>query len=179
MGTNYNCAQDKLGNKHFSILENPINNVDGVINLIKEYPNQQLSEKQLNKEPTFFISYPRARPAEADFIEMILRRRNFTVLRDEKEFKADEDIPNAIKENIYKSDIFISVWCREYACSPWCFDELTLALERKKKSNMEIWLLCVDETRVVHPEARRMLNHPVNSRSEIEGKILNLLDKMK
>ena len=49
----------------------------------------------------------------------------------------------------------------------------------KKKSNMEIWLLCVDETRVVHPEARRMLNHPVNSRSEIEGKILNLLDKMK
>ncbi len=168
--------RDKLGYKYFPVLESH-DKMESLISLILEFPFQNNCNLSF-QDPVFFISYPRARPAEADFIEMILRRRNYTVLRDEDVFDTDEDIPNSIKENIYRSNVFISIWCKEYACSPWCFDELTLALERKNKNNLNIWLICVDETRIIHPEARTMLHHLVHSRQEIEGKILNLLEKL-
>lgn len=79
-------------------------------------------------ERKIFISYARRRPCEADYIETLLRRRGVSVFRDESEFGAGKEIPVQIEENIYKSNTFIAVYCAEYACSPWCYDELELAL---------------------------------------------------
>jgi hypothetical protein len=126
----------------------------------------------------FFISYPRERPAEADFIEMILRRRNYEVLRDENDFKASEDIPSAIKERIHKSDVFIALWSKEYACSPWCFDELSLALSSHRKQGKFLWIFRVDNTRMVHPQARNILWYDTVCRTDIEAKILHLLGEL-
>jgi hypothetical protein len=137
-----------------------------------------VAPKVQGHRPRFFISYPRARPAEADYAETILRRRNMPVFRDETDFGAGHEIPNKIQEAIYSADVFVAVWCREYACSPWCFDELELALERHAQKLLELWILCVDETRIVPRRARDLVYYQIKSRDELEGRIVSLLDKL-
>ncbi|PED91589.1 hypothetical protein CON43_01165 [Bacillus cereus] len=125
----------------------------------------------------FFISYPRARPGEADYIETLLRRRNFQVFRDESDFGAGYAIPKQIEEAIYAANVFIAVWCAEYACSPWCFDELELALDRLESGKVKVWIICVDDTRIVPMRARDLNYYTVKKREEIEGQILKLLEQ--
>lgn len=163
-----NFSEELLGNLAPETL------VDTIVNKPKE---NRLNPKQNNEKLTFFISYSREKPAKADYLETILRRRNYNVIRDESNISASQDIPNAIKENILKSDIFIALWCKEYACSPWCFDELSIALESHIEEGKSLWIFRTDKTRIIHPKARRLLWYDVETREEIEGKILSLLDK--
>jgi hypothetical protein len=108
---------------------------------------------------------------------MTLRRRNLTVFRDERDFGAGRPIPSEITEFIHRADVFVTIWCREYACSPWCFDELVLALERHAAGALTLWLLCVDDTRIVPPGARDLTNYPARNREELERHILTLLEQ--
>lgn len=117
----------------------------------------------------------RKRPHEADYIETLLRRRNISVFRDESEFGAGEDIPIQIEEHIHRANTFIAVYCTEYACSPWCYDELELALDLREKNQIDIWLICVDDTRIVSKRARNLMFYKTHSREDIEGKILKLI----
>jgi hypothetical protein len=124
----------------------------------------------------FFISYARSRPQEADFVEMILRRRNLTVFRDDRDFGAGRSVSGEISEYICQAQVFVTLWCKEYACSPWCFDEFDSALARHKDGHLALWLLCVDDTRIVPPAARQLINYPIRTREELEGRVLSLLE---
>jgi TIR domain len=108
---------------------------------------------------------------------MTLRRRNYDVFRDERDFAAGQPAQNEIIEHIHRSSVFIVVWCREYACSPWCYDEFEIALERYKANSLSLWILQVDETRIVPPLARSLIAYSAKSREELEGQILKLLDQ--
>ena len=130
------------------------------------------------EEDRFFISYARARPHEADYVETLLRRRNGTVYRDEQEFEPGLNTQEEILKNIRRANVFIAVWCQEYACSPWCFDELELAIERRQKGLLELWIFCVDDTRMVPPGARDINYYTVKSREELEGKLLHLMKRL-
>lgn len=139
-----------------------------------------VNKVEINKsfeEKEIFISYARKRPFEADYIETLLRRRGISVFRDESEFGAGKEIPTQIEENIHKANTFIAVYCAEYACSPWCYDELELALDLKDKEQMDIWILCVDDTRIISKRARNLVYYQVPNREDIEGKLLELLLK--
>jgi hypothetical protein len=133
----------------------------------------------LADKPKFFISYPRARPEEADFVEMVLRRRDYVVYRDERDFGPGQILQGEIDGYIHQATVFIALWCQEYACSPWCFDELELALELQQAKGLEVWLLCLDDTRVVPKNARSIVGYSANSRTELEGQVISLLDKMR
>ncbi|MED3201287.1 toll/interleukin-1 receptor domain-containing protein [Bacillus toyonensis] len=136
------------------------------------------SIKEKNRNPSnFFISYPRARPSEADYIETLLRRRNFQVFRDESDFGAGYAIPKQIEEAIYAANVFIAVWCSECACSPWCFDELELALNQLEDGKIKMWIICIDDTRIVPMRARNLHYYTVKTRDDIEGQILKLLER--
>lgn len=130
------------------------------------------------EERTFFISYARARPNEADYVETLLRRRNHIVYRDEEHFEPSADTQTEIIKNIKRANVFVALWCREYACSPWCFDELQIGLERHGKGLAELWIFCVDDTRIVPKEARVLNYYRTTSREELEGRILFLLAKL-
>lgn len=130
------------------------------------------------EERTFFLSYARARPNEADYVETLLRRRNHVVYRDEESFEPSARCQAEIVSNIKRASVFIALWSREYACSPWCFDEMEIGLERFKKGLAELWIFCLDDTRMV-PKAARALNYyTTDSREKLEGKILFLLTKL-
>jgi len=144
--------------------------------LVERLTSNRVGRSGNREKTTFFISYPRSRPQEADFVETILRRRRFEVYRDERDFSPGKSLPGEIRENICRANVFIAVWSREYACSPWCFDELQLALERNKANATRLWLLCVDETRIVPPAARDLVNYPSRTRDELEGHLVRLVD---
>lgn len=148
-----------------------------IVKTVLDSPIPRKKKLIKNPDPIFFLSYSRARPQEADFVEMQLRRRGFTVIRDDHDINESVDITNAIQESINKADVFIALWSKEYACSPWCFDEMTTAVNKKQKDKYTIWLLCLDDTRIVHPRARNLLHFKVKTREEIEGRISLLLEK--
>jgi hypothetical protein len=129
--------------------------------------------------PQFFLSYAKARPAEADFLETVLRRRHFSVFRDDGEFAAGIPVQSQIVDFIDKSDVFIAVWCQDYACSPWCFDELDYALARERRGQLTIWIVPVDSTRIVPPGARDKLRFDLySSREQLEGRLLKEIERL-
>lgn len=133
---------------------------------------------QADAEKSFFISYARVRPQEADYVETLLRRRDHIVYRDEEEFEPSADTQAEIVRNIKRAGVFVALWCKDYACSPWCFVELEIGLERHANGLAELWIFCLDETRIV-PKAARTLNYyPANSREKLEAKVLFLLTKL-
>lgn len=123
-----------------------------------------------------FLSYSRARPEEADFVENIFLRKNISIFRDDTSFGAGVELGTNIKEQLYHADVCIILWCVEYACSPWCNDEIEIALDRLESNNMSLWIICLDDTRIVPKRARNLLTYRVYSREEIEGYILRLLE---
>ncbi|NET38545.1 MAG: toll/interleukin-1 receptor domain-containing protein [Cyanothece sp. SIO1E1] len=130
------------------------------------------------KEHRFFISYARARPQEADYVETLIRRRNGIVYRDEEDFDPAAETQKEIIKNIKRSNVFVAIWCKEYACSPWCFDELELAIQRRKDGLSELWIFCVDDTRMVPRDARTLNYYSVDSREALEAKILHLMNRL-
>ena len=128
--------------------------------------------------PSFFISYARERQADADHVEILLRRRKLRVFRDESDFGAGHIIPNAIREAIFGANVFIALWSAEYACSPWCFDELELALDRHAEATLDLWLLRIDKTRVVPLRARNLIYYDCETRNSLEGRVLELLGRV-
>ncbi len=131
-----------------------------------------------NSAPTFFISYPRARPQEADVVEMLLRRRNLSVYRDDQDFEPGNLIEADIANHIHRASVFIALYSQDYACSPWCYDELRIATSLHSNTKIKLWLLTLDNTRIVLPEARNIVTLPARSRSELEGKLNQQLDRL-
>jgi hypothetical protein len=55
-------------------------------------------------------------------------------------------------------------------------DALELALKRHKEGKTQLWILCVDDTRIVPPAARTLLNFPSRTRDQTERHLLTLLE---
>jgi hypothetical protein len=106
---------------------------------------------------------------------MLLLRKGCEVFRDEESFGAGQSIPGEIKEHIHRANVFIGIWCKEYACSPWCFDELELAIARNKANGLALWILRVDDTRILPPAARDLTSYHAHNREALERILLKLL----
>ena len=168
---------------NFVDLESP-SRIEHIVNQLESVlsgPSHRLPGASGPRKLKIFISYPRARPAEADFVEALLRRQaklDVKIIRDETEFDAGLEISAQLREQIFAADVFIGIWCKEYACSPWCNDELETALERKA-AGLHVWMVCVDDTRMVPRGARGVLHlTSARSRDEIEAKILAQLSRL-
>jgi hypothetical protein len=167
--------EDRLKDK-IAVVHDP-DQIGSAVDALEILASAPLVESIGQDKTRFFISYPRTRPQEADYIEMALRRRNYDVFRDERDFGAGQPVQSEIIEHIHRANIFIVVWCKEYACSPWCYDELEIALARHNTKALDLWILQVDETRIVPPAARGLIGYPAKSREELEGQILKLLEQ--
>jgi hypothetical protein len=127
-----------------------------------------------------FISYSRARPAEADLVETVLRREGLLVFRDEHAFEVGSDVPGKIKHALENATVFIALWCAEYACSPHCYDELYTAIELRQRTALpKIWLIRLDQTRIVPPIARPLLYEDAADRVSLERLLAKLLGQLR
>jgi TIR domain len=167
--------EDRLGSK-IAVLHDP-GCPSEIVELLAAVSSEAVMSSPQSSLMKFFISYPRAKPCEADFVETALRRRQFDVFRDENDFAPGTPITGAIEAAIYSANVFIAIWSKEYACSDWCFDELTLALQRQAAGKLKVWILCVDNTRIIPPAARNLINYPARSREELERQVMLLLEQ--
>ncbi len=158
-------------------LHNPVP-MDRISEALDRLVAPDFEAEQREPEPIrFFLSYPRDREAEADLVETLLRRRQVEVLRDDPDFDPSGDLTQEIREAIHRSDVFIALWSAQYACSPWCYDEIALALKLREAGKLKIWLLQLDDTRVIPPEARKLILQPCLSRLQLQNTVLKLFEK--
>lgn len=153
----------------------PMNHVGEVLRLLADVGHTRAVGS--DRSARFFLSYPRDRQAEADLAETIFRRRGLTLLRDDLTFDASGELQGEITSAIRSSDVFVALWSSGYACSPWCHDEMELALQLRKAGKMDIWLLQLDDTRVVPPGARGIVAHPGRSRDEFQANLIALIER--
>jgi TIR domain len=125
----------------------------------------KLSGARIEGPIRVFLSYSWKRSDCADLVEAILRRLpNVTVFRDERDIRQGETIASRIEEEInHQCSIFVALWSREYAESPYCHDEMELWIKRWKRQNF--YLLRFDDTRPVWPCLRIRRDNRLEFRS--------------
>ena len=94
------------------------NRIGETVTLIERLTSDRRRGLRRTAPTCFFISYPRSRPQEADYVEMILRRRGVEVLRDDQDFRPGSPLEGEIREYINKCDHFIAIWCRSTPAVP-------------------------------------------------------------
>lgn len=108
-----------------------------------------------------FLSYPWERAADADYVEaLLLRAPNVRVFRDEDELKKGDPISESIRTEIDACDVFLALWCAEYAASPYCHDEMKVAADQDGAQKPErLFIVRIDNTRPVWPMLRQPGTH--------------------
>jgi nucleoside phosphorylase len=127
-----------------------------VVKILTELSTKQLSQNlgKLEKINAAFISRASANAETASQIESHLRERNITIYIGDNAVSADKEVLPAIDEYIMQSQLFIALWTKNYALSPWCHDELMFAINREKSGLMNILIIQLDDTPVIPTEAR-------------------------
>jgi hypothetical protein len=166
---------DQLGDQ-FDVLSNP-DKIAEAVALVETLSQGESTSVKPAITQKLFISYAKANPENADFVEMLLRRRGLSVYRDERDFEPGSIVQSEIDKHIQESDVFIALWCQDYACSPWCFDELERALDLQEKNRLKLWIICTDDTRMIPQRARKKLSYSAVSRDLLEKCLIKLIDE--
>lgn len=74
-----------------------------------------------------FLSYPRSRQAQADFVANVLKGQRLDPWYDKTHLAPGDDLPGEIVEGISSAECFVPLLCPEYVASKWCRKELELA----------------------------------------------------
>lgn len=122
-----------------------------------------------------FVSFSHQDSAMANFLASSLRGRGIDVLVGDGEIRTDQMIPASIEQAVLKSDVCAVLWSRNYAASPWCFDELSLAMNQQLYGRMKVWLFNLDDSAIVPPQARKLAVISVRSREAIERVVSELV----
>jgi len=105
---------------------------------------------------TVFLSFARKDSMVANALISFLKDRGLEVLTGDNEFRTDQLVGASIEQAILKSNICVILWSQNYALSPWCYDELALAIDRHSLGQMEIWFFNLDDSMVVPTQARKL-----------------------
>ena len=87
------------------------------------------------RRPSYFISYQHDDSAEADHIEVLLRRKPRPVWRDRVNIRASENIKERIRMGIDDTDTFLALWSTAYKGSESCQEELRAARARFQRKS--------------------------------------------
>lgn len=103
-----------------------------------------------------FVSRARPDVEYARALDRYLSTAGLTVLFGERELPADRTVESAIEDAVLRSDLFIVLWSRSYAASRYCYDEIHLALQRYRAGELRLWIINLDGSDIVPPDAREL-----------------------
>jgi hypothetical protein len=129
------------------------------------------------KPKRIFLSFANQDKAAANALGASLKDRDIEVLIGDDQIRANQMISASIQQALLKSDICVVLWSRHYALSPWCFDELSLAINQQSYDRMKIWLLKLDDSAIVPASARALVPISVESLGEIDTLVDDLLSR--
>ena len=152
-----------------SILEEDAG-VDRVIEIANGLVADQTARAyDVEKAPrSIFVSYSHKDLEMANGLIRSLRHNGLDVLTGDDQIRPDQIIPVSIEQALIKSDICAILWSQNYALSPWCNDELTLAVERYLDGKAGIWVFNLDDSMVVPSQARSLPTISVRNPAAIE-----------
>jgi len=99
---------------------------------------------------SYFISYAHEDAEAADHLEVLLRRKERAVYRDEPELSPGEHLERKLGRDIAIADTFVSLWSRHADGSAWCRKELAFARQSQEQGPRprRIVLILLDDTPV-------------------------------
>jgi nucleoside phosphorylase len=103
-----------------------------------------------------FISRARLDTQFAQALEAYLSGAGITALIGEKELRSDRMVNPTIEDAVLSADLFVVLWSRSYALSRFCYDEIELALRRHRVGELQLWIINLDGSDIVPPEARAL-----------------------
>lgn len=130
------------------------------------------------KPVSYFISYSHDDASIADHVEVLLRRFQRLVVRDETKFMIGDDLDAEIKESIEGSGSFIAIYSEAYSTSDYCKGELEFArkLKRERDVPLRILLLKVEPDADLPISLGGYLSIPADSRERRELAVRKILD---
>jgi nucleoside phosphorylase len=123
----------------------------------------------------FFLSRAIPDRAYADELATYLKGLGLTPLVGDTTIRDERMVQSTIEEAILQSDVCVVFWSQAYAVSRWCSDELDLALERARVSELQIWIFNLDGSDIVPRSARHLPQVVVRSAKELMQACATLL----
>lgn len=135
------------------------------------------SEGRAERPRVVFVSFAHQDAAMASVLRICLADEEIEVITGDDEIRPDQMIPATIEQAVLRSDVCAVLWSRHYAQSPWCFDELSLALNQQEYGGMKVWFFNLDDSAVVPAQARKLPSISVRSPGAIRNFVSELLGK--
>lgn len=112
--------------------------------------------ENLKKPKTVFVSLARKDSVAASPLIEFLKNQGLEVLTGDNEIRTDQMVTATIEQVLLKCDVCIVLWSENYAVSPWCYDELIFATDRRSQGQMDVWFFNLDDSLVVPTQARHL-----------------------
>jgi nucleoside phosphorylase len=128
-----------------------------------------------SRPKSVFISVARQDAAMGQALEGVLKIHGIDTVFGEREIVPDQLVSATIEHALRASDIVAVLWSRSYAQSPWCYDELALALSLEAFDGVKVWLFNLDDSSIVPTQARKLPAVSVRSEEGLRIAIKELL----
>jgi hypothetical protein len=149
---------------------------DAVI-IANEMMTTRMREEDHWKRPeTVFISRASLDVNYARGLDDHLTKAGLTVLFGERDLPKERTVESAIEDAVLRSDLFIVLWSRHYAASRYCYDEIHLALQRHRAGELQLWIINIDGSDIVPPEARGLPQMAAKTPEAVISAARDLLD---
>ena len=144
--------------------------VDGVVEIANRLVTDRVARAYHKKQTprSVFVSYAHKDFEMANGLIQYLKRSGLEVFTGDNEIRTDQMVQASIEQAVIKSDLCAILWSQNYALSPWCNDELSLASDRHSQGQMAIWLFNLDDSMIVPMQARKLPSVSVRSPIAIE-----------
>lgn len=128
-----------------------------------------------SRPKSVFISVAKQDAAVGAALEGVLKSQGIEAISGDGEIVSEQMIPATIEQALRRSDIVAILWSRSYAQSPWCYDELSLALSLEALGAMKVWLFNLDDSPIVPTQARKLPALSLRSVEALKGAVTDLL----
>ncbi|HEI9931157.1 phosphorylase family protein [Citrobacter freundii] len=128
-----------------------------------------------DRPKSIFISVARQDAGMGAALEGVLKNHGIEAVLGDNEIDSSQMITATIENALRRSDIVAVLWSRSYAQSPWCYDELALALSLEALGEMKVWLFNLDDSSIVPTSARKFPAISVRNIGGLQRSIEELL----
>jgi hypothetical protein len=132
--------------------------------------------RRLGPPSAVFISRARIDSDYARALDDYLQEVGLAVMFGERALSADRTVESAIEDAVLRSDLFIVLWSRNYAASRYCHDEIELGLRRHRAGEIRLWLINLDGSDIVPPDARDLPTVTARRPGDVVAVVRELLE---
>jgi nucleoside phosphorylase len=136
-------------------------------------------KRQANKiliTDKIFISRAKKDYIIASDLQYRLKQNGLNALLGDEAVGKEKSVIPAIDEYLNICKLHIILWSANFALSPWCYDELMVAIQRQQSGQSSILFFNIDGSAVIPSEARSLTQIAVNDAVNMVETVLQLVE---